>query len=378
VAKGADVNAKDQDGRTPLQCACNDEVKNALERAARNQGSAARTTRPSGSPAVSTAALAAPVPARGGESGAGGSHASRFESDSDEEDATASQTQAAPTPSPVVPAPTTPAPRPTGSPAGSTAALAAPAPAPALVSPVPVSASPILEWTVDEVVCFLESLGLGSKKQAFAQNAVNGRVLLAASDAELETDLGLSTLQIKRLRFDLAQREASTGCSHTYMAFLTHNWGEDAHGRDNHERVVRIYECLRDRGIAAWLDEERMEGNILDQMCRGIDDSATVVVFVTQKYMSKVGGRNDADNCKLEFNYAARHKAGSLIAVPMEPEVLDPKTWTGPVSMVLGPMLYKASFPTEEKDDPDAWRAALDALESEIRRRVSSSPRANA
>ncbi len=38
---------------------------------------------------------------------------------------------------------------------------------------------------------------------------------------------------------------------------------------------------LKQLGLNTWFDEERMEGNIVDQMCKGIDESAVVAVLST-------------------------------------------------------------------------------------------------
>ena len=64
-------------------------------------------------------------------------------------------------------------------------------------------------------------------------------------------------------------------------------------------------------------DEERMEGFILDQMTKGVDQSHVIVAFLTQSYMQKVGSNRHNDNCKLEFNYAVNHC--SLSFVPYSP-----------------------------------------------------------
>jgi len=45
-----------------------------------------------------------------------------------------------------------------------------------------------------------------------------------------------------------------------YHVFLTHDWGKDTEGRDNHKRVSRINVALQKRGIITWFDEDRMEG----------------------------------------------------------------------------------------------------------------------
>ena len=74
-----------------------------------------------------------------------------------------------------------------------------------------------------------------------------------------------------------------------YHGFLTHDWGIDTQGRPNHERVTSIHQRLKAMGLNNWFDEERMHGNVQLQMCNGIDESAIVVVFVTKRYLEKVG-----------------------------------------------------------------------------------------
>jgi hypothetical protein len=45
--------------------------------------------------------------------------------------------------------------------------------------------------------------------------------------------------------------------------FLTHNWGADG---NNHQRVSRIHRSLRRQSVSCWFDEERMSGDIVDQV----------------------------------------------------------------------------------------------------------------
>ena len=131
-----------------------------------------------------------------------------------------------------------------------------------------------------------------------------------------------------------------------YDAFLTHNWGLDGQNRDNHKRVVNFKKCLEKKfGMdSLWLDEERMTGDIVQQMCDGIDNSRFVIVFVTQKYIDKVacrGPKGDRDNCRLEFNYAALRKGPSkLIAVVMEDACSKADKWDRAVGMHLGGQLF--------------------------------------
>ena len=123
-----------------------------------------------------------------------------------------------------------------------------------------------------------------------------------------------------------------------YDTFLTHNWGEDDEGRNNHERVKAVHSKLRDLGVCCWFDEEQLEGEIDKKMADGIDDSASVVVFITKKYMSKVNTEGP-DNCKKEFLYATK-KGKKLIPVLMEVAVQDTSQWSGPVGLNLSTHLY--------------------------------------
>ena len=43
----------------------------------------------------------------------------------------------------------------------------------------------------------------------------------------------------------------------------------DEEGRSNHERVKVINSMLQQHGLVTWMDEERMRGNVVDQMCKG-------------------------------------------------------------------------------------------------------------
>jgi hypothetical protein len=84
-----------------------------------------------------------------------------------------------------------------------------------------------------------------------------------------------------------------------------------------------------------------MIGDIMDQMCHGIDESQIVVVFITRNYMEKVRGANSIDNCKIEFNYAVgTKKPEKMVAVVMEKEMRDTSQWRGPLRAALGNSLY--------------------------------------
>ena len=147
--------------------------------------------------------------------------------------------------------------------------------------------------------------------------------------------------------------------------FLTHDWGKDELGRGNHERVAVVNTALKELGYKTWFDSDRMTGDIMQQMAAGIDNTKVVLVFVTQQYAQKVGGTNEADNCKLEFQYATRMKTKALmVPIIMEDRMKRPSEWTGPVGFALGGELaLRMSF---DFDDKEKFRASLAELKHEI------------
>lgn len=101
-----------------------------------------------------------------------------------------------------------------------------------------------------------------------------------------------------------------------------------------------------------------MKGNILDAMCRGIDSSDVVLVFLTSNYMAKVASGNDGDNVRREFMYAS-NTPKKFLCIKFEDL---PNPWTGPVSMILGSQLY-VDFTDATGND------SIDVLVDAIRRR---------
>ncbi|KAH9155384.1 hypothetical protein AeRB84_002642 [Aphanomyces euteiches] len=127
-----------------------------------------------------------------------------------------------------------------------------------------------------------------------------------------------------------------------FDCFLSHDWGKDSDGRENHARVARVFiEFIVNRGIRTWFDEEQMEGNIVKAMAKGIEDSAVVLVFITGRYQDKVNGDNTNDNCQLEFNMAQCTQTPShMLPVLMDPHMKTLTNWFGQLKMVLGHHLY--------------------------------------
>jgi len=157
----------------------------------------------------------------------------------------------------------------------------------------------------------------------------------------------------------------------TFDVFLTHNWGDDESKRDNHARVALINDALQKEKITTWFDDERLEGDIVQQMTSGIDNSKIVIVFLTRKYIDKVNGKGDkgaSDNCKCEFDYTTTRKTpAKMIPVVMEKDVRDPKTWDGAVGFSLSKLLYY-DFTEDDKLD-----SCIKSLKREIARNMNNS-----
>lgn len=131
--------------------------------------------------------------------------------------------------------------------------------------------------------------------------------------------------------------------------FISHEWGNDIYGRNIEQRVSRINQWLRGKGLITHFDENRAEKELVNRICSGIDNSKSVVCFITKGYINKVGsGSTTSEKCNMEFNYTLRRKHPSLmIPIILEEEVRDQSTWTGPVEMALGVSEY-IDFSTDD------------------------------
>ena len=147
--------------------------------------------------------------------------------------------------------------------------------------------------------------------------------------------------------------------------YLTHDGGVDGAGRHTQQRVAAVNAYLRQRGLTTWFDGERLQGNVVDKMGAGIDDSEVVAVFVTQSYIDRAGGRaGPHDNCKREFEYAERTKGvDKLVSVVFEPAAREPAGWRGSVGMVLGSRVYRD---LGDDEGSAGWEAGLHQLYRDI------------
>ena len=104
----------------------------------------------------------------------------------------------------------------------------------------------------------------------------------------------------------------------------------------------------------------------MKQMTGGIENSAVIVVFITQRYIDKVDSDNPNDNCQVEFLYARNHKRKTMISVPMEPCCTTPSLWRGPVGATLGTDLYEARFDFDFDANPQKFETNVEKLHQQI------------
>ena len=117
--------------------------------------------------------------------------------------------------------------------------------------------------------------------------------------------------------------------SETNDIFITHNWGLDSHGRDNHVRCKMLAYELIARGYTVWFDEKDMVKNIDNKIIEGINNSKVVLLCLTEKYCDKISnGINNQiinDNCYKEWNITLI-KSKKIIPIIMENNLLNNKS----------------------------------------------------
>ena len=69
----------------------------------------------------------------------------------------------------------------------------------------------IKDWSVDEVADYLARLSLADAAVGVRTNCVDGKTLLDLTDKDLKEELGLTTLQVKRLRLEIKSMAGISG-----------------------------------------------------------------------------------------------------------------------------------------------------------------------
>eukprot|EP01031_Cornospumella_fuschlensis_P050547 gene50547-61833_t len=102
----------------------------------------------------------------------------------------------------------------------------------------------------------------------------------------------------------IMSRDRLIELSHMRDTFLSHDFGTDCYGRNIHQRVQAINSALKAKGLLTWLDEQLPRPDlIVSHVCKGIDRSRSMVLFLTRSYIDKVMSNGTTDNCALEFTY---------------------------------------------------------------------------
>lgn len=162
-------------------------------------------------------------------------------------------------------------------------------------------------------------------------------------------------------------RSRRDGRARCYDVFLTHNWGPDEQGRDNHH------------GLEVFLDDWEMARyrSIDEAMVLGMRCSSCVVVLLTKKYIEQISQGQVYDNCVAEFNMS-RLVPGTIVAV-MEDELKTPDKWR--YNAIFGQLSSRLYVDTSSDAGHliemmrcgkrgaavQRWYCSLDALEIRIR-----------
>ena len=124
--------------------------------------------------------------------------------------------------------------------------------------------------------------------------------------------------------------------------FLSHNWGPDSLGRDNHTRVKKLNEALKAANMKTWFDADRLHGHVCQSMTEGIDNSEKVAVFITERYIDKVAQMYGLDDtCRQEYEYSVTTKGiKNIIPIVMEPQCRDLRKWHGSIGATLANQMF--------------------------------------
>ena len=117
--------------------------------------------------------------------------------------------------------------------------------------------------------------------------------------------------------------------------FLSHNWGKNLNGEDNHEKVKNINKILTNLyGWTTWFDEIDMGWNLDGSMYKGITECDVVLVFLTQKYIAKIENNcldfTNRDNCAKEWNLI-NLKQKPIIPIALESNLTKTSNFDSPL-----------------------------------------------
>jgi hypothetical protein len=124
--------------------------------------------------------------------------------------------------------------------------------------------------------------------------------------------------------------------AHMRDCLLSHEFGPDVYGRDNHQRVMKINEALKAKGLITWMDDQKPQRDVVNHVTMAVNRSSALVCFFTRNYFEKVVGNFPNDHVNVEFGYTLSKKHPSfMIPVVMEEHIWNPVTWPGNIGKAL-------------------------------------------
>tara|TARA_Y100000816_G_C26046116_1_gene548203 strand:- start:54 stop:710 length:657 start_codon:yes stop_codon:yes gene_type:complete len=126
--------------------------------------------------------------------------------------------------------------------------------------------------------------------------------------------------------------------------FISHAWGDDSNGRNNHTRSKEIADLLISKGYSVWFDSYDMCGNIDSSIMNGINNCGIFIICISEKYFAKINTAINTfkvnDNCFKEWNYAM-FKQKTIIPIIMDNKSINCyNNEDGIIQMYLSSAMY--------------------------------------
>lgn len=158
-------------------------------------------------------------------------------------------------------------------------------------------------------------------KQELQRKALEPLEMLVQNVPEAKTNAMGALFQLRADQTAKLAQSPSMPTGSMGHCMLSYNWGSQ-------EMVLQLKESLTKRGFKCWIDVESMTSDILASMAGAIENSAVVLVCMTQKYQ-------ESPNCRTEASYCYQLKK-PFIPLMMEGG-FRPSSWLG---ALLGTKLY--------------------------------------
>ena len=85
-------------------------------------------------------------------------------------------------------------------------------------------------------------------------------------------------------------------------------------------------EKLEGQELRTWFDEKNLKHSISQDIIDGLNQSASVVVFLTERYIQRC--ENPNNNCTKELSVAVKKGVENMILIILDPSCSDQNTWS--------------------------------------------------